>query len=139
MEVEINALGVVLAAVAAMVVNSVWYAEGVMGKEWMKLVKLDKKKAQKGAAKAMVVAGLGAFITAYVLAHVSYLSFSFFEQSFQASALTTAFWLWLGLQFTHMTMNGMFEQKPTKLIMINSSAALLSLVTMALVLGWVGL
>lgn len=138
MNVEINMVGVLLASLAAMVVGSVWYAKPVFGKSWIKLLNLDEKRMKKDAPKAMASAVLMSLLTAFVLAHVTYLSNAFYGGSFMSSAVTTAFWMWLGFQFTLVVMNGFFEQRPVKLMFINASNQLVTLLAMGLVLGAVG-
>ena len=139
MEVEINWIGVAVATAASMVVGSVWYAKGVFGNSWMKLVKLDEKKARKAAPKALLTALLMSALTAYVLAHVTYLSYNFFEESFTTSALTTAFWLWLGLVATRFIVHDAFEQRDMKLTLMNIGNELATLMAMGLAIGWIGI
>ena len=140
MDVEINALGVVFAAIAAMVVGSLWYSPQVQtGKDWMKLVKPNEKRAKKEMPMAMGVAAITSLITAYVLAHVTYLSYETLGNSYVASAVTTAFWIWFGFQFTNLTINSTFEQRPRKLLFINLGGSLVTVLAMGLVIGYVGL
>jgi|GEM_PF-696836 len=114
MDVQINMWAVLLATVASMVVGSVWYAKPVFGKTWAKLAKLDDKQMQKGAGKAMLQAVVAGFLTAYVLAHVAYLSNSLFQDSFMQNAVQTAFWLWLGISATTIVTHNAFELKTTQ-------------------------
>lgn len=139
MEVEINWLGVGAAIVAAMIVGSVWYARPVFGNMWFKVAKVDEKKIQQGMPRAMIAAVLMSAVTAYVLAHVTYLSSSFFGVSYLNAALTTAFWLWLGLVATRFIVHDAFEQRPPKLTYLNIGNELVTLLAMGLAIGWVGL
>src|SRR3970282_943361 len=119
MEVEINWIGLAVAILASMVVGSIWYAKPVFGNIWMKIVKMDEKKAREAMAKAMIVAVLMSAVTAYVLAPVTYLLFVFFEVSYLSAALTTAFWLWLGLVAARFIVHDAFELRPPKLTYLN--------------------
>ena len=49
-------------------------------------------KTKKAAPRAIAVTVVVSLLTAYVLAHVTYLSIQFFGNSFLQDALTTAFW-----------------------------------------------
>lgn len=138
MEVEVNILAVLLAAVASMIVGSIWYARPVLGATWMKLVKLDEKKAKDGALKAMSLAFAMSLLLAYVLAHVTFLSNEYFGGSFFMSAITTAFWLWLGIALTRTVTHDAFENRPLKLTAINSANQLLTMLAMGAVIGWLG-
>jgi hypothetical protein len=138
MEVQVNALGVLLAAVSSMAVGSIWYARPVLGNTWMKLAKVkmdgDKSKLVPMLALTFVLA----LLTAYVLAHVSYLSNSFFHNSFLQDSLASAFWLWLGLTAARIFTHDLFEGRPSKLTLITVSHELVTLLVMGLVIGLVG-
>lgn len=84
MEVHVNYLAVLLAAVASMAIGSAWYAHGIFGNTWIKLAKMDEKKMKIGAPRALITAFVLSLLLAYVLAHLAYLSNQFFHDSFFA-------------------------------------------------------
>jgi hypothetical protein len=90
MDVEVNFLGVVAAMASSLVVGSVWYARAVFGTTWGKLAKVDLSKNNANVAKPIVTTIVVSLITAYVLAHVAYLSNEFFQNSFLQDSVTTA-------------------------------------------------
>lgn len=135
MEVHINWAAVVLATIASMIVGFVWYAKPVFGKMWMDLVKLDEKKQQEGAAMAIGQALVAGLITAYILAHVTYISQYFFQVSFMESALNTAFWLWLGISATTVVTHDAFEQRRKKLTLLTVAYQLVSFIAMGVIIG----
>lgn len=139
MEVEVSWLGVILAMVSSMVVGSIWYAKPVFGTKWQKLVGLTDKKMQSGAMQAIGVTVVVSFVTAFVLAHVTYLAYGFYDVSYMSAALSTAFWAWLGFTAARMITHDAFEQRNPKLTMMNIAHELVTLVVMALVLGIVGI
>lgn len=134
-DVQVNYLAVVLAMASSMVVGAVWYAKSVFGTEWAKLVKLDDKKMVAGAPKAMGITVVVSLVTAYVLAHVAFLSNQFFGNSFLQDALMTAFWLWLGLTAARIITHDVFEQRATKLTVLAVSHEFVTLMVMGLVIG----
>lgn len=136
MEVQVNYTAVVLAMVASMVVGMVWYAKGVFGASWMKMVGMTDDKAKKGAGKAIGLTVVVSLITAYVLAHVTYLSNQFFGNSFMQDALTTALWVWLGFTAARQVTHDAFEQRPTKLTVMNAAHELVTFLAMGAVIGW---
>ncbi len=138
MDVEVNIWGVVAAFVASMVIGSTWYSNSVFGKDWRKLAKLDAKKEKKDMPKAMGVMVVMSLITAFVLAHVTYLSFTFFDYTFLSAAVSTSFWMWLGFVFTGGVMMGAFEQRPMRLTAINLGNSLVTFIAMGLAIGLVG-
>lgn len=140
MEVQINYLAVLLAGASSMVVGSIWYARGVFGNTWAKLAKvnLDRKQSGGEMATTLGLAFLTSLVTAYVLAHVSYLSNSFFGNSFLQDSLTTAFWVWLGFNALRFWTHDMFEGRRKKLTVLNASHELVTLMAMALIIGLMG-
>lgn len=138
MDVQVNIWGVLAATVAAMVIGAVWYSPPVLGDTWKKLVKLNEKKMKEEASKAYLGMLVLALLSAYVVAHVSYLSSQFFGASLTSAGVTTGFWLWAGVAVPVIFGNGMFEQRPVKLSAINAGNQLVTLVTMGLVIGLIG-
>lgn len=135
MNVEVNWLAVVLAMVSSMVIGAVWYAKGVFGKDWIKLARIDAKLLDEANPKAIGVTVVVSLITAYVLAHVAFLSNNFFGNSFLQDSLTTAFWLWLGLTAARFITHDVFEHRPTKLTVINIAHEFVTLMVMAIIIG----
>lgn len=137
MEVQVNYLAVFLAGASSMVVGSIWYARSVFGDRWAKLarVDMDKKVSSSEMATMMGLTFLASLVTAYVLAHVTYLSNHFFGGSFLASALQTAFWLWLGFTAARVLTHDLFERRPRALSLLTFGNELLTVLVMALVIG----
>lgn len=138
MEVEVNYLAVLLAMLSSMVVGSVWYARGVFGSTWIKLAKIDVKKQGAPVWVPIVVAAIVSLLTAYILAHVTFLSNKFFGNSFLQDALTTAFWLWLGLVAARFVTHDAFEGRPWKLTLLNVAHELVTLLVMGMIIGLMG-
>jgi hypothetical protein len=138
MDVQINYLAVVLAMVASMVVGSIWYAKGVFGTTWGKLAKVDMSGDMSGAWKPLLATAVASLVTAYVLAHVTYLSNFFFGNSFLSSALQTAFWAWLGFTAARLITHDAFEGRPMKLTALNLGNELVTFLAMGLVIGLMG-
>lgn len=136
MDVGINYLAVLLAAASSMAVGSVWYAESVFGKTWQKLAKV--KIGDQGMAYPLGITALVSLITAFVLAHVAYLSNSYFENSFLQDSLMTAFWVWLGFTAARIITHDAFEGRRKKLTLLNISHELVTLLIMGLIIGLFG-
>lgn len=140
MSVEVNYLAVLLAALSSMVVGSIWYSQGVLGKTWAQLAKVDMNRKPKAGEMVWLLGStfVASLVTAYVLAHVAFLSNSFFGNSFLQDALTTAFWLWLGLTAARIYVHDAFESRRKKLTVITVSHELITLLVMAVIIGWFG-
>ena len=135
MDVQVNYLAILLAGLSSMVVGFVWYSRGVFGKTLQQLVGLSDKEMEKGMAPAMILTLLASFVTAYVLAHIAYLSNQFFGNSFLHDALFTAFWVWLGFTAARMLTHDLFEKRPTKLTLLAFGHELVTLLVMGLIIG----
>jgi len=140
MEVAVNYWAVFLAAVASMVVGAVWYSPAVFAKQWIKLAKVKIDKEMTGTQNAIMYGGVfvASLIMAYVLAHVAFLSHSFFKNDFLQDALTTAFWLWLGLTAARIYVHDTFEGRPVRLTLLTVSFELVTILIMALIIGLFG-
>lgn len=138
MEVEVNLWAVVAAMISSLVVGSIWYAMPVFGKTWAGLAGIDLTKNRGSVAKPIAVTMVVSLITAYVLAHVAYLSNQFFGNSFLQDSLTTAFWLWLGLTAARFITHDAFEGRPVKLTVINIGNEFVTIMVMGLVIGLIG-
>lgn len=140
MEVSINYLAVLLAAVSSMVVGATWYSQGVFGKTWAKLAKVKMGKNDTPAQMTVLFGGVfvASLITAYVLAHVAFLSNHFFGDNFLQNSLSTAFWLWLGLTAARIFTHDSFEGRPRKLTLLTASHEFVTLLVMGLIIGLMG-
>ena len=135
MEVNVNWLAVVLAAAATMVVGAIWYARGVFGSTWIKLAKLDPKHMEKSGMMPMLTTFIVTLLSAFVLAHVTYLAHHFFGGSFLQNALSTAFWVWAGFTAARIITHDAFEGRPVKLTVLTIAHEFVTFMAMALVIG----
>lgn len=140
MEVAVNYFAVFLAAGSSMVVGGIWYAQGVFGKTWAKLAKVDLKKKIDNKKMALLMGSVfvASLITAYVLAHVTYLSNQFFGNSFLHDALMTGFWLWLAFTAARIYTHDAFEGRRKKLTLLNFGNEFVTIMVMALIIGAMG-
>lgn len=140
MEVEINYWAVLLGGLSSMVVGSLWYMPGLFGKTWAKLAKVDTKKKMSGTDSTLLFGStfVASLVTAYVLAHVTYLSHYFFSNSFLQDALSTGFWLWLGLTAARFLVHDLFEGRRKMLTLLNVGHEFVTIMVMALVIGFMG-
>lgn len=136
MNVEVNWLAIVLATASTMVVGSIWYTPKVFGNLWMRLAHIKPEDQKKmGWVYPMVATLVVTFITAYVLAHVTFLAHSFFNNSFLEDALNTGFWLWLGFTAARLITHDAFEGRRKKLTLLNISHEFVTIMVMALIIG----
>ncbi len=134
MGVEINWLAVMLATISTMVVGSIWYTPKVFGHKWEKLARIDPRH-RASAPKAIGITVVVSLVTAYVLAHVTYLSNNFFGHSFLQDAISTAFWAWLGFTAARFITHDAFENRPWQLTLMNVAHELVTLMVMGAIIG----
>lgn len=138
MEVQINYIAVILAMLSSLVVGSIWYAQSVFGKEWAKLAKVKIKTDTAGMLKPIGVTVVVSLITAFVLAHMTYISNQFFENSFLQDALMTSLWLWVGFTAARFITHDAFEGRPEKLTILNLGNEFVTIMLMGLIIGLFG-
>ena len=132
--VPVNYVAVVIGAILAMVVGSVWYSKALFGKEWMKLVGKSESDINKGNMPLLYgTMFVGALVEAYVLAH-----FIHYAGAYSLiNGIKTGIWAWLGFVAVTSLANSMFEGRPMKLFYINAGYALVNLMIMGAVIGLV--
>jgi hypothetical protein len=135
MNVEVNWLAIVLATASSMVVGSVWYAKPVFGNIWMKLIGKKEKDLNQRATVAIGGTIIVSFVTAFVLAHVAFLSNQYFDNSFLQDTMSTAFWLWLGFTAARFITHDLFEHRPVRLTIMNITHELITVIVMAAIIG----
>lgn len=141
MEVQVNYLAVLLAAVASMVLGFLWYSPMLLGKAWMKergLTAETIKKEQQGMGMLYGLSFVVALITAYVLSHVMTMAVNFFHMPLLNTGLTSAFWMWLGFVMPVQATATIFGNHNFKLFAIDTGYQLGSLLLMGVVLALVG-
>src|SRR5688572_586621 len=123
MEVQVNYLAVLLAAVASMVVGFFWYGPYLFAKPWMKLMgytqkSLEKEKANMG--KTYGISFLMAILTAFVLKHSIEFGAYYMGIGGVSAGLQGAFWSWLGFVMPVQLTDVLFGGKSWKLWKINT-------------------
>ena len=140
MNVEINYLAVLIAGLSSMLVGSIWYMPKVFGTVWAKLAKVNlNKKVPASQMIVLMTSTLGAsLVTAFILANVTFVTNYFLGNSYLQDALTTAFWLWLGLTALRVYVHDAFEGRPFKLTILTVGHELVTIMLMGLIIGLIG-
>lgn len=140
MDVSVNFLAIVLAALSTMVIGSLWYSPTGFYKQWVKLakVKVDPNFTGTKIVFMYTTVFIASLVMSYILAHVAFLSNQFFRNEFWQDALTTAFWLWLGFVATRFYVHDIFENRAGKLTVLNGGYELVTLLVMGLIIGVMG-
>lgn len=141
MNIAVNFLAVIVAAVASMGLGFAWYSASLFGKKWMKLMGYSSehlKEEQKKMGPLYGLSFLGALVMAYVLTHVVRMSEVVFDYTPLSTGLSSGFWMWLGFVAPVQMTDAIFGSKKWELFLINTGYQLVSLLVMgAIVASWV--
>lgn len=131
MDVPVNYLAIVVAALVNYAIGSLWYGV-IFSKSWMKLAGM---KEMKISAVSVLVALVGAFFTSYVLAHLLIFAGSYMKTSGISLGLTTGFFNWLGFIAPVTIGVVIYEKKPFMLWVLTNTYWLISLFIMGIILA----
>jgi hypothetical protein len=132
---EINYWAVLIATASTMVVGSVWYARSVFGTRWAKLAKVDMDRPGAAAVLPIVTTVIVSFVTAWVLAGATAISWHFYGGGYLLNALGTGVVLWAGFTAARFITHDAFEGRPTSLTVLNIAHELVTVVIMAIIIG----
>lgn len=136
MDIQVNWLAVVLAALSTLVVGSAWYSPKAFGKEWEKLTAHPKAKKDKSSPLRPILIALAVgLVTAYVLALLAFLANDFFHRSFLVDSLVISFWAWIGLTAARLVTHDAFEGRRQRLTVITIGHELVVFMVMGLIIG----
>lgn len=134
MDIAVNYLAVIAAAVAAFAVGAVWHSPIGFGKQWMRMMGLSEKDMHTmplSPMQAMVGGFFATLLTAYVLAVLATLTGAATTQT----TMQLALWVWLGFLAPTLANSWLWEGRPLALFAFNAAYALVAIQVMALVLG----
>lgn len=129
----VNFLAVALATISTMVVGFVWYTPKVFGDYWMKTAKVDPD--QGSAVGPIVVTLLVSFVSAWVLAAATTVSYAFQGGSYLVVSIVTGIVLWAGFTAARFITHDAFERRPSGLTILNIAHELVTILVMALIIG----
>lgn len=127
---DISWVGIIIAAVAYMIIGMIWYSPSVFGKQWMKLIGMSQAKMNKakadGMGKTYAISFISNVIMAYFLAQIVSLT----NAATFSNGLTVGFMMWLGFVATTSIGMILWEDKPLKLYVLNNGFGLVALSVM---------
>ena len=137
MEIDINWLAVVAAAITSMVIPMAWYSDkSVFGKAWEGQTHITTENLKKARGKMpFYTLFIMNVTTALVLTVAITIVSAYLKDTSVLLALVTGFVLWLGFSSTTLIQHNMFELKSNKLTFINNSYQLVLFLAIAFVVG----
>lgn len=142
MEIPINYIAVIVAAIAQMALGFVWYGP-LFGKEWSKLMgwseaemAVGRAKMEKEGWKTYSIQALGALIMSYILAHYFIFASTYTNTHGLLGGFVVGFWSWLGFVAPVMLSSVLWEGKSWKLFFLQSGYYLVALIVMGMIIGY---
>jgi hypothetical protein len=141
MEISINYLAILIAAIASMVIGFLWYGP-IFGKKWIAMMGWSEEQIteakKKGMAKSYVLNFIGSLVMSYVLAHALIFASAYMKVDGVSAGVTVGLWNWLGF-IAPVTLGAvLWERRPWKLWVLNNGYYAVALVIMGIILAiWV--
>ena len=137
MDVSLNWLAIALATISSMVVGTIWYRPGVLGRSYEKLTGVDPNKPR---SRALAYGGsfVASAVTAVVLAAASDLAAGALGIDLLPAAVATACALWLGFTAARMLVHELFEGRSLRIWAIGAGYELITVLVMAVIIGLLG-
>jgi uncharacterized membrane protein len=132
---HLSVWGIILAAVSALVIGSVWYAKPLFGNSWMKAIGISDKDMKKSFSMAMPILVVVSLITAYVLALFIKYFHDYHGGSWYKAGVLTALLAWVGLAGSALVAHEVFEKRPKSVVFINLGNRLVTLLAMGLIIA----
>jgi hypothetical protein len=131
MEVHVNYLAVLIAAVAQYAIAFVWYSL-IFGKVWGKLTGITDMKP---APVNMILVFFGSLVMSYVLYHSITFGDYYVKMTGVPGGLMGGFFDWLGYVMPVTLSTKLFEKKPWGLWLLDNAFWLISLMVMGAILS----
>lgn len=137
-EVPIQYLAVLVAAVASMIIGSLWYGP-LFGKKWMALMGLTPENItaakQKGMATSYGLMFVGSLVMSYVLAHSLVFASAYMKVQGVTAGIMAGFWSWLGFVAPVTLGSVLWEKKSWNLWLLNNGYYIVTLGVMGAILA----
>ena len=131
MEVPVNYLAVVAAAIASYIIAAVWYG-AIFSKLWQRLTGITDMKP---APLNIVLVLIACFVMSYVLDHSIVFGDTYLKISGVQGGLMGAFFIWLGYIAPVTLCTKLYEKKPWALWLLDNAFWLISLMVMGTILS----
>jgi len=133
MLLPVNAWAVIVAAIAAMVIGSLWYSPILFGGYWMRLRGKDaaSMKGMAFPAKEMSLQFVSSLVLAFFIAEFLF----WVGANSLFGALLLGFWVWVAFFVTNMLNSVLWEKEPWALYGLNIAQRLVTILVMAAILG----
>ncbi len=135
MDITINYLAVLVAAITSMIVGYLWYGP-LFGRQWRHLMGMTKEAmSQKSMTQTYTIMFISVLVMAGVLAHNLVFGSAFLNLSGVTAGIQVGFWNWLGFVVPVSLGTVLWDKKPWKLWFIDAGYYLVVMVKMGIILA----
>ncbi len=131
----VNFWPILVASVVAFIISALWYSPILFGKEWMALSKISAADVEASKAKGMWKLYLIQFIVTLVTFSVLGFIITAAGPMSASDGAFLGFLAWLGFVATTAIGGMLWENKPLKLVLIQTISMLLNLVIGGSIIG----
>lgn len=132
LSLDMNLWAVLVAAVATVILGSIWYSPPVFGTAWMKLAGVKEKDMKKeGMWKRYLVLFVGQIVMSFILANLA----NAVPVVSAAEGALLGIMVWLGFVATISMGSVLWENKPIKLYCLNNTYNIIQFALMGAILG----
>ena len=131
MDIHVNYVAVLVAALANYVIATVWYAV-LFSNLWKKLTGIPEMKP---SPLKMAIVFIGSVVMSFVLLHSIVFGNEYLKMSGVPGGLMGGFFSWLGFIAPVTLTNVIYEKRPWKLWLLDNSFWLVSLLVMGAILS----
>jgi hypothetical protein len=134
MDIHVNFLAVIVAAIANYLIATVWYA-GIYAKVWQKLTGVTDMKP---VPMNIVLVFIGSLVLSFVLYHSIVFGNAYMKMSGIGGGLMGGFFGWLGYIAPVTLSTKLYQKKPWGLWCLDNGFWLISLLLMGMILSsWI--
>jgi len=138
MNIDINWLAVTVALAASMILAKTWFTPKTFGNQWRTYTGITPADSKKAGKKPITLTLFANIITVIALAITIDIGFVFFQNSSVWLAMLIGFVAWLAFSATTLATHNAFEQKPSKLTLINNGYQLALFLIISIIIGGFG-
>jgi hypothetical protein len=131
MDIKVNYLAILVAAIANYVFATIWYA-AIFGKLWKKLTGIADMKP---VPMNIVLVFIGSLVLSFVLCHSIIFGNAYFKISGLKGGLMGGFFGWIGYIAPVTLSTKLYENKPWRLWLLDNAFWLISLLIMGTILS----
>lgn len=130
-EIPIHFFGIVIAAVAKMVIGALWYSPALFLNTWFRVSSVTEEQMKAGMVRALAVEFVGSLIMAFVLVH----AVRYAGAATPLQGMAVGFLNWLGFVAVVTIGSVTYQRRPFGLFLLINGYLLISLVVMGAILA----